>query len=366
MRKIASYILNIIGAVIILCYGIGCIAPYIPPTTITLPAYFGLAFPALWISMVLLFIVSILFRHWSMSIVSVIIMVATFGIWKKTIIVNSITKNTAELNIDNRNTLKILTFNVGMFNANRNLEAFVKFIKQTDADIVCLQEFGYYISASSQSEILNRFDSIYPYRHLWYKNQSRRIYSGLATFSRYPIVKKEKIQYKSEHNVSIFSDIVYLGDTIRVLNNHLESNRLNPQERDIAKLLDDGTSRDEIVSHSLLLQSKLGAAMKIRARQAEAIRYTISRTKHHVIVAGDFNDVPQSYTYRIISSGLTDAYATTGRWGYYWTFNAMPMLFPIDHILVSDKIKVIDTSIPHIQLSDHYPMTATVSISDRN
>ena len=322
-----------------------------------LPAYFGLAYPAIWITMVALLLVAICTRHWKSTLFIVVVIAATAFQWRKTMVFHHAVDTEIE-----GNKLRILTYNVGIFNANRDFDAFIQLIQQLDADIVCLQEFGFYSRASSQTKILREFDRLYPYRHLWYKNQSGRLYSGLATFSRYPIVKKEKIQYKSRSNVSIYSDIVVDSDTIRIVNNHLESNRLTRSDRDFKGLLDDGTTSDDLLSHSLLLGSKLSAAMKIRALQAEAIRYTVSKTPYKTIVVGDFNDVPQSYTYRTVASGLTDAYATSGRWGYYWTFNQPPMIFPIDHILTSPSIRATSTTIHHTRLSDHYPMTADLII----
>lgn len=361
MRTLVSYILYLVNAVIIAAYGIGSLAPYITPATTTIPAYFGLAYPALWAAMIITLIIDLLSRRWQPAIIITITLALTLPLWRKTINIPH-PDTTTHTTDTNQHQLKILTYNVGIFNANRDLDRFIDFIRDTDADIVCLQEFGFYRRASSQTEILHHFDSIYPYRHLWYKNQSPHISSGLATFSRYPIIKKEKIQYRSEHNVSIYSDIRIGTDTIRIINNHLESNHLTHSDRDLSTLLDDSTTRTEIARHSRTLHTKLGTAMTIRASQAEAIRYTISRTPHPVIVLGDFNDVPQSYTYRIIATHLTDAYTTAGHYGYYWTFNQPPMLFPIDHILHTPTLRTTHAHIHHIPLSDHYPLTATITI----
>lgn len=358
MRIVTSCILYIVTAIVLVCYGLGWVAPYVSPERVTIPAYFGLGFPALWGATVVMGIVSIVFRRWGLTGTIVLCLAVSYGEWRKTIVVPSAEERGAA--DDGRRAIKVLTYNVGLFNGKKDLKEFMEFIKEADADVVCLQEFGFYVRAASQSDILKEFDRLYPYRHLWYKNQSSHMNSGLATFSRFPIVRKEKIQYKSNHNVSIFSDMVVDGDTIRVINNHLESNKLDKQDKDLASFLDEKTSRDEIIEHSQRLQSKLGAAMKIRARQAEAIRYTVSRTHHPVIVAGDFNDVPQSYTYRIIATGLEDAYVRAGQAGYYWTYNSSMMYFPIDHIVYSPSMRAVEAEIHKVELSDHYPVTAVI------
>ena len=357
MRKIISVILYVVAAVVIVSYILGSVCPYISPQSTTLLAYFGLAYPAVWCAMVAILIVSLSTRHWKLSVLITIMLIASFSQWRNTIVAHPVVKKRVE-----GKELKVLTYNVGMFNVNKDLDAFVDFVKETNADVVCLQEFGFYSRAASQNDILQQFDKLYPHRHLWYKNQSNSINSGLATFSRYPIIKKEKIQYESTTNVSIFSDIVVSDDTIRVINNHLESYHLNEKERDIIGLLRDSISQDEKINHSRHLENKLSYAMKIRASQAEAIRYTVSKTHHRVVVVGDFNDVAQSYTYRVIAAGLTDAFSTAGRWGYNWTFHTMPMYFALDHILTSPTIQATEAIVHHIKLSDHYPLTATFQI----
>lgn len=359
MRTIASYIIYVITTVTIICYTLGCLAPYISPVKFTLPAYFGLAFPALCIAILVTLFLNLLSRHWRLSIIITLIILTTTGQWSKTIVIPD---NASIHNTDQNPPLKIMSYNIGMFLNHKKLNRIIDFIKTTNADIVCLQEFGFYKKTFTQHDILNALDSIYPYHHIWYKNQSQQINSGLATLSKYPIIKKQKIQYRSANNISIYSDIVVKSDTIRVINNHLESNHLNQSDRNLAALLDDDTSREEIMRHSQKLQTKLGSAMKIRALQAEAIRYTISKTHHKLIVAGDFNDVPQSYSYRIIATGLKDAYTSAGKWGYYWTFNQSLMLFAIDHILISPSIQPINAEIIKTDISDHYPITADICI----
>mgnify|MGYP003290206309 CR=1 FL=1 len=168
------------------------------------------------------------------------IMAITFVQWRNVVSVNFTTT------IPQKDKIKILTFNTHIFN-NQNdngFEKIAKFIKECDADIVCLQEFGHYHRyGASKQEILKFFDSIYPYRHIWFKNQNKWGENGLATFSRYPIVKKKKIEYQSADNISIYSDIIIEGDTIRVINNHLESNKLNKEDRQFAeKLIDENNN----------------------------------------------------------------------------------------------------------------------------
>ena len=65
-------------------------------------------------------------------------------------------------------------------------------------------------------------------------------------------------------------------------------------------------------------------------------------------MCGDFNDTPLSYTYRLMSRGLQDAFREKGR-GFYNTFR-------IDYVLVSDDFEVLSYEVPSVEFSDHHPV----------
>ena len=75
-----------------------------------------------------------------------------------------------------------------------------------------------------------------------------------------------------------------------------------------------------------------------------------------MIVCGDFNTSPISYTHRRLTEYLNDAYTRTGN-GVGNSYNRSGMYFRIDNILVSPDITpygaIVDKS---IKTSDHYPI----------
>lgn len=58
---------------------------------------------------------------------------------------------------------------------------------------------------------------------------------------------------------------------------------------------------------------------RIRAQQVREIRAVIDSTHYPVIVAGDFNDTPSSYTYRRLKGDMTDGFWAVGN-GFGGTF----------------------------------------------
>ncbi|MBQ3914867.1 MAG: endonuclease/exonuclease/phosphatase family protein [Paludibacteraceae bacterium] len=98
-----------------------------------------------------------------------------------------------------------------------------------------------------------------------------------------------------------------------------------------------------------------------RAEQVQIIRGEIDRSPHPVIVCGDFNDVPASYTYRHLSEGLNDAFLSTSFLRTGHTFVMRCLGVRIDYILHSDKLNAIDFCVNRVPYSDHYPVSATLT-----
>ena len=83
-----------------------------------------------------------------------------------------------------------------------------------------------------------------------------------------------------------------------------------------------------------------------------------------VIVAGDFNDTPVSYTYRVMRRGLNDAFVEAG-YGAGFTYSGKYPPNRIDYILYSDGIDCIDFDIVKVRYSDHYPVIAYFRRAER-
>ena len=126
---------------------------------------------------------------------------------------------------------------------------------------------------------------------MWFKNQNKWGENGLATFSKYPIINKKKIEYQSADNVSIYSDIVIGNDTIRVINNHLESNKLNKEDRKFAEKLIGESNKQEILDAGKKVSNRIASGALNRVQQAKAVQDVIKTTDYPIIALGDFNDV---------------------------------------------------------------------------
>ena len=112
----------------------------------------------------------------------------------------------------------------------------------------------------------------------------------------------------------------------------------------------------ELLTTTQIYGGKITNASRIRAVQARTIAKAIEQSPYPVIVCGDFNDVPQSYTYHQIKGKLRDALFDAGSWGYTYTFHSHGMLVRIDHVLIDPSFTPINSFVDKVNYSDHYPI----------
>ena len=152
-----------------------------------------------------------------------------------------------------------------------------------------------------------------------------------------------------------------------VINNHLETTHLSTEDRQhYQEIIKGKVKRDTLKEESILLLSKLGNSSAIRAKQAEAVHeYIEAHRQYPMIVCGDFNDSPISYSRRIIAKGLTDCFVETGL-GVGLSYNQKGFYFRIDHILCSKDIQPYNCEIDNeMDASDHYPIICRLKMTDK-
>jgi len=360
--KWGMMVANLLAAFIMVMTLVGTV---LSPEKFLLPAYLTLVFPLIIILNIGFVIFWMLARKWyfllslSLLLFSATQINDTFPIHLGKIETVSVKK-----------TIHILTYNTmgsGELkkHTKRKPNKVIQYILDSNADIVCLQEF----TVSSKNEYLTQADIIrifskYPYKHIQYNYNENSKQSGVATFSKYPIINKQKIDYKSYFNGSIFSDIEIDGKIIRFVNNHLESNKITEKEKDMPIRLKDDFNAEDLSGVTLHFSRKLGVAYKLRAHQADVVAKVITESPYKVVVCGDFNDVPSSYAYTKIKGKLKDVFSETGS-GFGWTFNDKYYHFRIDYVLYdSTAFSPSKYKVDKVNYSDHYPVLCDLNIKN--
>ena len=233
-------------------------------------------------------------------------------------------------------TIKIISYNVCTYGGNykyeQGFETVYDYLKLQDADIVCLQEDV----DTWRRYVMQRYKKIYEYNDTVIFNPQDASINGVGIHTRFPIIKKERILYDSHANGSVAYYLKVNKDTIIVINNHLEGTHLSNEERDRYKQIIAGKmEKDTAKAETIYLFEKLGKYAAKRAPEAEAVHaYVEAHKKYPIIVCGDFNDNPISYSHRTIAKGLTDCYEATGK-GIGLSYNQKGFYVRIDNILVS-------------------------------
>jgi endonuclease/exonuclease/phosphatase family metal-dependent hydrolase len=220
-----------------------------------------------------------------------------------------------------KGSIRVITWNVHyldqMYRPNQQQqsqrEPIITFLKQQDADVICLQEFF----ESDKPQFLANIQFMKkelgtPYHYFVddYR-QPRQLYEvGPVIFSRFPILETGRHEYVHNSLKAVESlisaDLNINGDTIRIYTTHLQSVLFRKKElREIEKIK---KVEDSLLFASRSIINKLKQAYAFRGGQAELVRTELDACPHPLLVCGDFNDVPNSYTYFHIQGSLQDAF----------------------------------------------------------
>lgn len=353
MRIVRNIVKSLVAVVNILCVlaMLFCAyCPYIDPQTHPALSCCGLAFPiALGVN--LLFIIFWLMLGRKLTLIPIVGMLCcAHAVWT-TCPLNLVQGDLPEEH------LKILSYNVMAFNGNKphtkeKPNPVLAYLQQSDADIICLQE--YITGANLKKNQIDKALKDYKYSHF---HRIAGGLNGLGCYSRYPIISATPVDYPSRANGSIVYKIKVGKDTLTVVNNHLESNRLTTSDRSSYQKIIEEPKTERVKVDSRKLIHKLQETVPMRAVQADTIARLIERQgAHDLVVCGDFNTSAISYAHRVISERLTDAFTQSGQ-GFGISYYKNYFLFRIDHILVSPDLKTnrctVDVSVKE---SDHYPI----------
>ncbi len=341
---------------------ISYLAPQVSPENFWFIAFFGLAYP-------LLVIINIAFVvYWTIqfkkkAFYSLIVILCGWSLVHRYVQLND------EQDLEkSKKLIKIMSYNVKVFdlyNWSHNIETRAKIfdlISDESSDIMCFQEFF-----SRDSSRYNNLDTLLKFQkaknvHVEYTSHARLLqHFGIATFTSYPIISKGKVDfgYRS-NNICIYTDIKIDDDTIRVYNMHLQSIAFSRDDYKYAEELQKDIEAEDIERSKNILK-RLKLAFEKRAAQADLIEQSIASSPYPVIVCGDFNDTPASYTYNTISKNLIDSFIESGN-GFGKSYVGAFPSFRIDYILHSNKFQSYNFQTIRKELSDHFPVITNLEM----
>ena len=329
------------------------------PADNALLPFFGLAFPVLlWMNVILL-----IFLFIKKKVSLIIPLVALVYAWPSLNNYYQLTSK-SEFSQADIEEIKLLTYNVRIFDANENIGGNTKdkifsMISEIDANILCFQEFyyaekkGVFDTKSILVDDLGFKDSHENFTH----HMRGGLHAGVATFSKLPIINRGVISFESDYsNSCIYTDILIGSDTVRVYNSHLSSIRFQKEDYKLVnETKDNVNASEENIQGYKRIFGLLNRAYEKRAVQLKKVLDHIYGCPYPVVLAGDFNDTPVSYCYALTRKYLTDSFVESG-FGVGNTYIGDFPSFRIDYIFHSDEIESADYRTLNKELSDHYPV----------
>ena len=255
-------------------------------------------------------------------------------------------KSTTELSSDS--TLTILSYNSCHYGTpNANLEdgtnAVETHLEESGADIICLQE------SLNRSGLTERMEA---------KGYHLVNAKEFTIYSRLPILSYDTIAIPDYSCHALRAYLAYGNDTIMLINQHLQSNKLSLKMKDAYRESIKTLERDSMRKDITPILQFLTQASPSRAMQTDNIADEIDAwLPRPIIVCGDFNDTPISYTHRLLTRRLASAYRESGN-GLGFTFREKGFPVRIDHILFNeDYWRSVETHVENdFSYSDHFPI----------
>jgi endonuclease/exonuclease/phosphatase family metal-dependent hydrolase len=353
LRKFLHKILLSVNAVFAFALLISYLAVLVSPESFALPAFFGLAYPYLLFINILLVIVWVVLLRYE-ALISVFVIMLGLNHLSNYIKIGKPAGN-------KEGTFKVLSYNLRLFNyfekkVVNSEDKVLSFLSGQQPDILCLQEFFVIGDPDQKDQIIKKALGAGYYSHMKVYASGKNRYHGIVTYSKFPIIRKGEIIHPKSSSLSIFTDILIEKDTLRVFNNHLQPFRLKGLERSFFEEMTTNGDNETLGDiKSLSVSLKKGFVR--RALQARALKAQITLSPYPVIVAGDFNDTPVSYSYSKIRKGLNDSFVKSG-YGAGFTYKGNYPSNRIDFILYDNSLESRYFEILKVKFSDHYPVVA--------
>jgi len=249
--------------------------------------------------------------------------------------------------------LRIATYNVHGFRGENGFRSVVTrvaaLLEEQRTDVVCLQEFRT-TSDYDTAEVVRLLG-------LPYAVCDRSV----VLLSRYPIVRHQSIRFEQEkadaNNGTLEADVATPAGPLRIVACHLRTTGVSSLEHRYAR--DYGMRFVPLRE----LSQELTRNAQRRAVQARRIAQRAKESPCPVVVAGDFNDTPTTYTYHVMAQTLGDTFRQGGS-GWGGTYRRAGGLLRLDYIFVSDGIRCGRCHTVDTGLSDHKPVIAALRFDD--
>ena len=354
-RRVLIFLVGIFAVIGLLSQFLCAVNPIISPNYFIVTSYFGVSFwPIFLFNLLILLILVVLKARKALLYPFLALVIAVPGFLKS----YSVEKEHTEAG-----NIKIMSYNVAYLrditDNQRDAESvrydLIEIVKEQNPDILCIQE-GRFRKTKKVDEIAEFAAQI---GCEYYYTAG----TGNFIFSKYPI---EDDEFTERFNKIDNVGFVKLINTHRigafyVECVHLQSFSISKEEIEYLRDAKHYVENSETRGKSLIFKLKEG--FQKRTEDTKTIVSNMPQNGLPIIICGDFNDTPLSYTYRQMrSANMNDAFLKVGS-GLGKTYCGKLPLLRIDYFWHSDNIVPMTFTRVTKKMSDHYPIIMTFNVT---
>lgn len=267
--------------------------------------------------------------------------------------------------------IRIVTWNahgMGVFNVPLSKlfdNRLIDFIQETNADILCLPEY-YVPKTDVMKPFARKIIANNQYMDFRFKDDNTlgtTIFLGTAVFSKYTF--KNYVAHRLAEYTYLLQGDVDLpgGQTVRMFFVHLSTFGFSDDDKAYIEYVKKHSSfMGKGLGYSRSFLWKFNYAFARRASEVDKAASIIAQSPYPIVLCGDFNDLPGSYTYTKLRGTLSDAFLEKGK-GFGRTYNEIFPTLRIDHMFYDPKaLKPVGYSCNQTSLSDHNPVMVNFEI----
>lgn len=356
--RLLVFLLGILAVVGLMAMGMSVLSTYVDPNKFVWFSFFGLAFWLVLLYNLVIFVLLLLLWSRKVWISIIALLIAVPGVYR------SISFGQPQ----GEGEFRVMTYNLLGFkdqydSSKSTVETaadVARMVRENHPDVLCIQEFSTFMPRTGRDACIAAFGEMIGMPYQYYHQRAH--FGGNVIFSRYPLSPlEEDIPFANENEYGAVAQ-VDAGDkgVFYVLCVHLVSFQLTNEE--ITVFSDTGKSKEQVEEYGKSIVVKLKRAYERRSEEVAKMLEDLPLDDCPLLLVGDFNDTPISYTYQQIKkAGFVDGFVEVGR-GIGYTYAGQLPLLRIDYVWGNEPIQPVAFKRLKFKGSDHYPVMMDFNI----
>lgn len=245
----------------------------------------------------------------------------------------------------------IMSYNVHLFHGRENRPSqsdssareFLSLVECYHPDVLCLQEFA----APKTVQVTDSLVAM-GYNHYYgSRTTDRGVPYATVVFSRLPMTYVSRID-----NGKLLVELLVGEQKMRVCCIHADSYRFDESDREEIERMRHGEVQE---SSRRTLGKVKETILSHETEWDQSIGPVVTSCTLPLVLAGDMNDIPNSWFYSQVAAEMTDTYCEKGL-GFGSTYNGGFPKFRIDMVFHNEGFTTLSYKRLKSGLSDHYPI----------